>query len=72
MTIAGADGYKDGWMVALDDGSGRIRTRMVGSLSALITDPTIELVAVGMPIGLADRGARICDQLPSRSWQRID
>lgn len=74
MWIAGVDGCKAGWVVAL----ARLRGGRVGRLSVRLS-PTIRdvldvsprprIIAVDMPIGLLDRrqrGGRSCDQAARR------
>lgn len=61
--VAGADGCRGGWVVveqSLD--SGGVRWERVPRLEALFERPTGPLVlAVDIPIGLMEQGARQCD-----------
>jgi predicted RNase H-like nuclease len=59
--IAGVDGCRRGWIAAIKDGA-NIDVRVVSSdedLSALFG--ACAVVAIDIPIGLADRGPRPCD-----------
>lgn len=62
-TIAGADGCRAGWVVVRERLSGRTITwDVVPSLQALFGQHDApELLALDIPIGLPDAGARECD-----------
>ncbi len=60
MAVLGVDGWRGRWVGALLDG------RTVGLVDlpdarAVLAVPRVEVVAVDMPIGLADDGPRACD-----------
>ncbi len=60
MAVLGVDGWRGRWVGALLDG------RTVGLVDlpdarAVLAMPGVEVVAVDMPIGLADDGPRACD-----------
>ena len=60
MAVLGVDGWRGRWVGALLDG------RTVGLVDlpdarAVLAVPGVEVVAVDMPIGLADDGPRACD-----------
>jgi predicted RNase H-like nuclease len=61
--LAGVDGCRAGWLCVIASGEGRPLTALVTvSLEVLLHDlPRGALIAVDVPIGLADRGARRCD-----------
>jgi len=63
MILAGADGCKSGWIVAyrrLDSGEiGTLTIAAVAELFRELRDPS--LVAIDIPIGLTEHGARFCD-----------
>jgi predicted RNase H-like nuclease len=59
--VFGADGCNGGWIVASREG-GMLRCGRVGRLEELfLAAPTPAVVAVDIPIGLPERGARACD-----------
>jgi predicted RNase H-like nuclease len=61
--LCGADGCKDGWVVATQDiGSGKTSTRRADSIQQICnTDEALVLLAIDVPIGLPDAGPRGCD-----------
>jgi predicted RNase H-like nuclease len=61
--LAGVDGCRAGWLCVIASGDGRPLTAVVTvSLGVLLHDLSRgSLIAVDVPIGLADRGARPCD-----------
>src|SRR5262245_17947920 len=61
--LAGIDGCRGGWLCVLAAGDGRTLTaRVEVSLGVLLCDlPRETLMAIDIPIGLVDRGARRCD-----------
>ena len=64
--VAGADGYRDGWVVVLQSDTGTTRCRTVDGVDALFDLPEAPaVVGVDMVIGLPDRaepGGRACDR----------
>lgn len=60
--IAGADWYKDQWILATEDRVGQTRIQTAPSVRELVADPDLELVVIDLPIGLLDIGQRKCDQ----------
>jgi predicted RNase H-like nuclease len=65
--VAGADGYRDGWMVVLyRPATGTVRRRTVDTTEALLALPEAPVVlGIDMVIGLPDRavsGGRPCDR----------
>ncbi|HEY8527711.1 MAG TPA: DUF429 domain-containing protein [Acidimicrobiales bacterium] len=63
--MAGADGCRAGWVVAvLPAGGGPLELRVVPRLDAVVGDVAagrLAALAVDMPIGLPDAGPRACD-----------
>lgn len=61
--IAGADGCPTGWLCIVDpDGSGDLRSFIAPDLQALLGRLAPDaILAIDIPIGLPDRGARRCD-----------
>ena len=60
--IAGVDGYKHGWIAAVDLGNGKTAVRTYASFNALVEDTELTQIAIDIPIGLLERGARACDR----------
>jgi len=59
--LIGVDGCRDGWVAVTRVGSD-IRWRRVDTLAALFAGATLPaVVAVDIPMGLLERGARVCD-----------
>ncbi|SDF50873.1 Predicted nuclease (RNAse H fold) [Limimonas halophila] len=67
MRVAGVDGCRGGWIAVIwgDDG---LSLRLAAGLRALALDAAV--VAVDMPIGLADVGPRACDRAARRTLPR--
>ena len=62
MDVIGVDGCADGWIAASRDALGAICCRRVNVLAELFRNPIRpRVVAVDVPIGLLERGARDCD-----------
>ncbi len=61
MTLSGVDGCPGGWVAAIDRGAGTIEILVVSLLRNLLERETFQIVAVDMPIGLADAGPRPAD-----------
>ncbi|MFB6248447.1 MAG: DUF429 domain-containing protein [Salinibacter sp.] len=69
--VAGADGYRDGWVVVLwRPATDTVRPRTVGGVDALLTLPEAPTVlGVDLPIGCPDAaapGGRACDRQARR------
>ena len=62
--ICGADGCKAGWVaIAKDLASGLISWRLCANARELFYgEPTAQIIALDIPIGLPDRGPRDCDK----------
>ena len=61
MHWMGVDGCTGGWVAACRDAQGAISWRRVDAFADLFAGIHPRVVAVDMPIGLLDRGARQCD-----------
>ncbi len=63
MWIAGVDGCRGGWVAALRDvASGAVTWERFPTVAALLKSSYCPgVVAIDMPIGLSDSGARLCD-----------
>jgi len=61
--VAGVDGARGGWIMVRHDRARGLHS--VHQAAAWRDLPVVDLVAVDMPIGLPDSGARLCD-LPAR------
>lgn len=66
--VAGVDGCRGGWVIALLDGGAEAPggpsftvTRSLGPLVADVATGRVAAAAVDMPIGLPDAGVRACD-----------
>jgi predicted RNase H-like nuclease len=60
--VAGVDGCRAGWVVAISDGV-NVDVRVVDRFEDIVSllDEGVSGLAVDIPIGLPDRGARACD-----------
>lgn len=63
MKLAGVDGCSSGWLVASwhDGGSSSAVTIHLAKTFKEIVDAGYQIIAVDIPIGLPERGARTCD-----------
>ena len=71
MWVAGVDGCRGGWIVALVNGSSDVRLRLCRTFQEVLDldDSRPEVIAIDIPIGLLEtpsRGGRICDQRARR------
>jgi predicted RNase H-like nuclease len=60
VAVLGIDGWRGRWVGALLDGRS-VRLLDLPDASAVLAVPDVEVVAIDMPIGLSDDGARACD-----------
>ncbi len=60
MAVLGVDGWRGAWVGALLEGRA-VTLLALPDVCAVLTVPDVELVAIDMPIGLSDDGARACD-----------
>jgi predicted RNase H-like nuclease len=59
---AGADGCRSGWICLLRDRRGAIASRLFETAQPLIDqEPRPSVLAIDVPIGLLEAGARLCD-----------
>jgi predicted RNase H-like nuclease len=59
--IAGVDGCKDGWLAAIERANGNLDVRIFSSFSNIVDDQELQMIVIDIPIGLTDKGPRICD-----------
>jgi predicted RNase H-like nuclease len=59
--IAGADGYRKQWLVAMEHAPGRTAIEVVPTIDVLLSRAEIEVLVIDVPIGLLDEGRRACD-----------
>jgi predicted RNase H-like nuclease len=67
--LVGVDGYRRGWIAAIDDGQGATSVELFPTFADLLARADLALIVVDMPIGLLDRGDRQADRL---ARQRLD
>jgi predicted RNase H-like nuclease len=60
MAVLGVDGWRGRWIGALLDGHA-VTLLHLADVRAVLAVPEVELVAIDMPIGLSETGARACD-----------
>lgn len=60
MAVLGVDGWRGRWVGALMEGR-RVRLLDLVDVRAVLAVPDVDLVAIDMPIGLSETGARSCD-----------
>ncbi|TFV51510.1 DUF429 domain-containing protein [Blastococcus sp. TF02A-35] len=60
MAVLGLDGWRGAWAGALLDG-GDVTLLALGDAATALALPGVDVVAVDMPIGLSEDGARACD-----------
>ena len=59
--LAGVDGYKGGWIAAVDREVGSTAVTTYASFSLLLGDADLTQIVIDIPIGLLDSGPRACD-----------
>ncbi|WP_369133648.1 DUF429 domain-containing protein [Modestobacter sp. I12A-02662] len=69
MAVLGVDGWRGAWVGARLDGR-RVTLLVLPDATAVLAEADVELVAIDMPIGLSDDGARECDVLARRRLAR--
>src|SRR3954471_2929207 len=62
MAVLGVDGWRGRWVGALLEGR-RVTLLALADVRAVLAVPDVELIAIDMPIGLSESGARACDML---------
>jgi len=60
VVVLGVDGWRGAWVAARLDGRA-VELTVLPDTAAVLAVPGIEVVAIDMPIGLSDDGARACD-----------
>lgn len=60
MAVLGVDGWRGRWVAARLDGRS-VTLLACDDVPAVLAVPDVEVVAIDMPIGLSDDGARACD-----------
>ena len=62
MIAAGADGCRSGWICLVREQSGEVLPKLFGTAEALMSqEPRPAVLAIDIPIGLAEVGPRLCD-----------
>lgn len=59
--IAGVDWFEGSWLTVVEDAAGTIRVERAPAFADLLGRPDLETLVIDVPIGLPDRGARVCD-----------
>jgi len=65
MAVLGVDGWRGRWVGALLSGR-RVRLLVLDDMAAVLAVPDVDLIAIDIPIGLSDDGARVCDGMARR------
>jgi predicted RNase H-like nuclease len=60
VAVLGVDGWRGAWVGALLDGRS-VTVLALPDVVAVLAVPDVEVVAIDMPIGLSEDGARACD-----------
>ena len=60
MAVLGVDGWRGRWVGALLTGR-TVELLVLDDVAAALAVPDVDLIAIDMPIGLSDDGARACD-----------
>jgi predicted RNase H-like nuclease len=60
--IAGVDGYKLGWVAAIDVADRTTTVETFDSFSSILARADLSLIVIDIPIGLLPAGSRRCDQ----------
>lgn len=59
--LAGIDGYKNGWVAAIELRPGETVVRTYPNFRSILDESRLTLIVIDIPIGLLDHGARTCD-----------
>jgi predicted RNase H-like nuclease len=59
--LAGIDGYKNGWVAAVELRPGKTVVRTYPNFRSILDESRLTLIVIDIPIGLLDHGARTCD-----------
>src|SRR6266567_2496156 len=69
--VAGVDGCKEGWLCISRAENADLRSAVYADAADLFSqEPMPELIAIDIPIGLADCGGRECDGVARRMFGR--
>ena len=61
--IAGVDGCRGGWLALVECNDGQLKALVFSRFTELVNAlPRLKVIAVDIPIGLAEFGARACDE----------
>jgi predicted RNase H-like nuclease len=60
VAVLGVDGWRGAWVGALLDGRS-VTLLALPDVTAVLAVPGVDVIAIDMPIGLSDDGARACD-----------
>jgi predicted RNase H-like nuclease len=60
VAVLGVDGWRGAWVGAVLDGRS-VRLLALPDVAAVLAVPAVDVVAIDMPIGLSEDGARVCD-----------
>jgi predicted RNase H-like nuclease len=60
VAVLGVDGWRGAWVGALLDGR-TVRLLALPDVAAVLAVPDVAVIAIDMPIGLSEDGARACD-----------
>ena len=59
--LAGIDGYKNGWVAAIEVRHSKTVVRAYPNFRTILDDSSLALIVIDIPIGVLDHGARTCD-----------
>lgn len=59
--LVGIDGYKKGWIAAIELRQSETVVRTYPNFRSILNDGSLTLIIIDIPIGLLDHGARTCD-----------
>lgn len=69
--LAGIDGYKNGWVAAIEVRPGETVVKVYPHFRSILDDGNLTLVVIDIPIGLLDHGPRTCDVEARRLLGRV-
>jgi predicted RNase H-like nuclease len=69
VAVLGVDGWRSAWVGALLEGR-TVRLLALPDVTAVLAVPGVQVVAIDMPIGLSEDGARACDVAARRRLGR--
>jgi predicted RNase H-like nuclease len=68
--IAGIDGCKKGWIVAIEDAAGGISVELFAEFTEILSRDELRFVVIDIPIGLTEIGARNADMEARKLLQK--